>query len=251
MNRHRGKEGLMEWERISSPKIPTKMFQERKEDSMLITDTKKNTLIVETEPHNVVVLCHQKEETPPSSPCIEAPLSVPLRNEALQVKYDEKENFASVGFYAMLPYTLVGYIQLVYHLSVICIFLYVFYLFGSTLYYDYQLRLVSKISEASLKQQDCLAQYRANLCLENPVPALLGTCQTWLDCSKQEPEKIYRIPVLLELLSEWLNIFLEGLSYKTMLLLAISLVLLSVFTNAIFSLAKSKALFQNNKIDYH
>ena len=240
----------MEWERISSPKIPTKIFQELEDDSVLINNIKKDTLLVEAEPHNVLVLCNEKE-VPPSFPCIEAPLTVPLRNEALQAKHDEKENFASVRFYAMLPYTLVGYIQLVYHLSVICIFLYVFYLFGSTLYYDYQLRLVSKISEASLKQQDCLAQYRANLCLENPVPALLGTCQTWLDCSKQEPEKIYRIPVLLELLSEWLNIFLEGLSYKTMLLLAISLVFLSVFTNAVFSLAKSKALFQNNKIHYH
>jgi hypothetical protein len=248
----RGKQGPMEWERLSSQSRSITFAQHSyKEDfkpyeeSIMTDDTDMGDPIKVED----TSLDHINEIVA-LQPKLESKNSISKTLESKIMTDDSPALSPKLGLFALFPYTVLGYIQLIFHAFIITLFISVIYAFGSTLYHDYDLRLRTKIAEAVANQQECLLQYRMNQCRDNPLPALQQLCQSWKDCAEQDTESLYRMPIILELLSEWLNLFLERLSYKSMLLLAASLFLLSLFTNAVFSLAKSKALFQNNKIQF-
>ena len=176
------------------------------------------------------------------------PSSMESSDSSLQKTTGSSLPKPAISLDALLPYTLIGYVQLIYNSIISLGFIYLFYLCLSTLYSDYQLKLVTLLREADIRRQDCHTQYRDNQC-DNPLPALLEACQRWRRCANESPDDIYKIPIILELFSVWLNLFLEKLSYRTMIILACALFLLTIFANAVFSLAKSRALF-HNKIQY-
>lgn len=145
---------------------------------------------------------------------------------------------------SLLPFTLLGYVQLIYNCMLTTLLMYLLYLLLTTLYSDYCLKLSDLEQAAKTRRQACVNQYRENQC-ENPLPALLDSCRRWNACVQHSEEEVYRMPVLLELLASWLDVFLRHMSLRTSLALAAGLLALSLLTNVALTLARTKALFQN------
>ena len=63
---------------------------------------------------------------------------------------------------------------------------------------------------------NCAAQYKANLCGSNPVPAMLRQCGAWETCMNRDPTVVGRAKVGAELIAEVINGFVEPISWKTL-----------------------------------
>jgi hypothetical protein len=74
---------------------------------------------------------------------------------------------------------------------------------------DCALDIVQEIS-------NCAAQFKANLCGSNPVPAMLRQCGAWETCMNRDPTVVGRAKVGAELIAEVINGFVEPISWKTL-----------------------------------
>jgi hypothetical protein len=74
---------------------------------------------------------------------------------------------------------------------------------------DCSLDIVQEIS-------NCAAQFKANLCGSNPVPAMLRQCGAWETCMNRDPTVVGRAKVGAELIAEVINGFVEPISWKTL-----------------------------------
>ncbi|RDB29324.1 Nucleus export protein BRL1 [Hypsizygus marmoreus] len=139
-----------------------------------------------------------------------------------------------------LPYILLGYLQFLFNLSLILLFLYVVVQFILTVQRDVEQR----ISEYSMDiVQDiaiCALQYKNNLCATNAIPAMAQQCANWETCMNRDPAIVGRAKVGAELIAEVVNGFVEPISWKALAFTLTSLSFLTVFINSLLSLFRAR-----------
>lgn len=139
-----------------------------------------------------------------------------------------------------LPYIMLGYLQLFFNLSLILLFLYLLVQFILTVQRDVEQRISEYSMDIVQEIAQCALQYKTNLCVTNPIPAMAHQCSMWETCMNRDPSKVGRAKVGAELIAEVVNGFVEPISWKTLIFTLTSLGFLTVFINALLSLYRSK-----------
>ncbi|KXN84802.1 Nucleus export protein brr6 [Leucoagaricus sp. SymC.cos] len=138
------------------------------------------------------------------------------------------------------PYVLLGYLQFLFNLSLISLFLYLAIQFIITIQRDVEHR-VSEYSQDIVQEiAMCALQYRNNLCETSPIPAMIQQCAKWEACMNRDPAVVGRAKVSAELIAEVVNGFVEPISWKTLIFSLSSLSFLTIFVNALLSLYRTR-----------
>ncbi|KAI0706195.1 Di-sulfide bridge nucleocytoplasmic transport domain-containing protein [Cytidiella melzeri] len=138
------------------------------------------------------------------------------------------------------PYVLLGYLQFFFNLSLVLLFLYLLVQFILTVQRDVEHRISEYSMDIVQEIAQCAMHYRANLCVENPIPAMAHQCGLWETCMNRDPTKVGRARVGAELIAEVVNGFVEPISWKTLIFSITSLSFLTVFVNSLLSLYRSR-----------
>lgn len=142
--------------------------------------------------------------------------------------------------HADTPYILLGYLQFFFNLSLILVFLYLVLQFILTVQRDVEQRISEYSMDIVQEISNCAAQYKANLCGSNPIPAMMRQCGAWETCMNRDPTVVGRARVGAELIAEVVNGFVEPISWKTLVFTLTSLAFLTIFINALLSLYRSR-----------
>ncbi|THH09424.1 hypothetical protein EW145_g2034 [Phellinidium pouzarii] len=138
------------------------------------------------------------------------------------------------------PYILLGYLQFLFNLSLILVFLYLLVQFIFTVQHDVEQRIGEYSMDILQEITTCAQLYKQNLCDTSPIPAMLHQCATWETCMSRDPKIVGRAKVGAEMLAEVVNGFVEPISWKTLLFTLSSLAFMTVFVNALLSLYRSR-----------
>ncbi|KAI5119799.1 hypothetical protein M0805_006596 [Coniferiporia weirii] len=138
------------------------------------------------------------------------------------------------------PYILLGYLQFLFNLSLILVFLYLLVQFIFTVQRDVEQRIGEYSMDILQEITTCAQLYKQNLCDISPIPAMLHQCATWETCMSRDPKVVGRAKVGAEMLAEVVNGFVEPISWKTLLFTLSSLAFMTVFVNALLSLYRSR-----------
>lgn len=138
------------------------------------------------------------------------------------------------------PQVLLGYLQFFFNLSLVLVFLYLLVQFILTVQRDVEHRISEYSMDIVQEIGMCAAQYRNNLCDNNPVPAMIQQCASWKTCMDRDPTMVGRARVGAELIADVINGFVEPISWKTLVFTLTSLTFLTVFVNSLFSLYRSR-----------
>jgi len=138
------------------------------------------------------------------------------------------------------PYVLLGYLQFLFNLSLILVFLYLLVQFIFTVQRDVEQRVAEYSMDILQEITTCASQYKQNLCDTSPIPAMLHQCATWETCMNRDPKIVGRAKVGAEMLAEVINGFVEPISWKTLAFTLSSLAFMTVFVNALLSLYRSR-----------
>ncbi|KAI0310998.1 Di-sulfide bridge nucleocytoplasmic transport domain-containing protein [Amylostereum chailletii] len=138
------------------------------------------------------------------------------------------------------PYVLLGYLQFFFNLSLILLFLYLAVQFILTVQRDVEQRISEYSMDIVQEITNCAAQYKANMCGTNAVPAMMRQCGAWDTCMNRDPTIVGRARVSAELIAEVVNSFVEPISWKTLAFTLSSLAFLTIFINALLSLYRSR-----------
>ncbi|EIM83324.1 uncharacterized protein STEHIDRAFT_83355 [Stereum hirsutum FP-91666 SS1] len=150
-----------------------------------------------------------------------------------------------------LPYVLLGYVQFLFNLSLLLMFLYLVVQFILTIQRDVQYRVSEYSMETVQEISNCASQFKANLCGDNPVPAMIRQCGMWETCMSRDPTMVGRSRVSAELIGEVVNGFFEPISWKTMFFTVSSLAFLTFFINSLLSLYRSRHLPSHAPANMH
>ena len=74
---------------------------------------------------------------------------------------------------------------------------------------EYSMDIVQDIAQ-------CALAYRTNLCAEGRIPAMAAQCALWETCMNRDPTKVGRAKVILEVIGEVINSFVDQISWKTL-----------------------------------
>ncbi|KAI0252661.1 Di-sulfide bridge nucleocytoplasmic transport domain-containing protein [Lactifluus subvellereus] len=138
------------------------------------------------------------------------------------------------------PYVLLGYLQFFFNSALVLLFLYLLVQFVLTVQRDVEQRVAEYSMDIVQEISNCAAQYKANLCGTNPVPAMLRQCGAWDTCMNRDPTVVGRAKVGAELIAEVINGFVEPISWKTLAFTLSSLAFMTVFVNSLLSLFRSR-----------
>jgi len=138
-----------------------------------------------------------------------------------------------------LPYTILGYTQLVFNSSLILLVLYLLVTFILTVQRDVEQRIAQYTIDSLQEIALCTTSYSSNNC-KSPLPALIVQCLEWESCMARDPSVIGRAKVGAEMLAEVINSFVEPISWKTLLFTLSSISFFTVFVNAVINLYRSK-----------
>lgn len=139
-----------------------------------------------------------------------------------------------------LPYILSGYLQFVFNLALILLFLYLLVQFIFTVQHDVKHRISEYSMEIVQDISMCAIQYKTNLCATNSVPAMAQQCGVWETCMNRDPTLVGRARVGAELIAEVVNGFVEPISWKTLAFTLTSLAFFTVFINSLLSLLRAR-----------
>ncbi|KAG6878330.1 hypothetical protein C0993_008508 [Termitomyces sp. T159_Od127] len=115
-----------------------------------------------------------------------------------------------------LPYVLLGYLQFLFNLSLILLFLYLVIQFILTVQRDVEQRISEYSMDIVQEIALCSLQYKTNLCEQNAVPAMAQQCENWKTCMNRDPAIVGRARVGAELIAEVVNGFVEPISWKAL-----------------------------------
>ncbi|KAH0590165.1 Nucleus export protein BRL1 [Termitomyces sp. J132] len=115
-----------------------------------------------------------------------------------------------------LPYILLGYLQFLFNLSLILLFLYLAIQFILTVQRDVEQRISEYSMDIVQEIALCSLQYKTNLCEQNAVPAMAQQCENWKTCMNRDPAIVGRARVGAELIAEVVNGFVEPISWKAL-----------------------------------
>lgn len=138
------------------------------------------------------------------------------------------------------PYVLLGYLQFVFNSALVVLFLYLLVQFILTVQRDVEQRISEYSMDIVQEISNCAAQFKANLCGSNPVPAMLRQCGAWETCMNRDPTVVGRAKVGAELIAEVINGFVEPISWKTLAFTLSSLAFMTIFVNSLLSLFRSR-----------
>jgi len=138
------------------------------------------------------------------------------------------------------PYVLLGYLQFFFNSALVFLFLYLLVQFVLTVQRDVEQRISEYSMDIVQEISNCAAQYKANLCGSNSVPAMLRQCGAWETCMNRDPTVVGRAKVGAELIAEVINGFVEPISWKTLAFTLSSLAFLTIFVNSLLSLFRSR-----------
>ncbi|KAG5646894.1 hypothetical protein DXG03_001970 [Asterophora parasitica] len=139
-----------------------------------------------------------------------------------------------------LPYILLGYLQFLFNLSLILLFLYVVVQFILTVQRDVEQRISEYSMDIVQEIAICALQYKTNLCGSNSIPAMAQQCGNWETCMNRDPAIVGRAKVGAELIAEVVNGFVEPISWKALAFTLTSLSFLTVFINSLLSLFRAR-----------
>lgn len=105
-------------------------------------------------------------------------------------------------------------------------------------------KLFSSMSQAALLEilqsiAHCTTQYKVNGC-DSPPPALVAQCSQWELCASRNPVQVGRGRLVVEVLAELVQGFVEGLGWKVLLFTLTSLSFLTLFVHSLLSLGRSR-----------
>ncbi|KAI0296658.1 Di-sulfide bridge nucleocytoplasmic transport domain-containing protein [Russula brevipes] len=138
------------------------------------------------------------------------------------------------------PYVLLGYLQFFFNSTLVLLFLYLLVQFVLTVQRDVEQRVSEYSMDIVQEISNCAAQFKANLCGTNPVPAMLRQCGAWETCMNRDPTVVGRAKVGAELIAEVINGFVEPISWKTLAFTLSSLAFMTIFVNSLLSLFRSR-----------
>lgn len=138
------------------------------------------------------------------------------------------------------PYVLLGYVQVIFNLSLILLFLYLLVQFIFTVQKDVEHRIGEYSADILQEITTCAQLYVTNLCATSPIPAMLHQCATWETCMSRDPKVVGRAKVGAEMLAEVVNGFVEPISWKTLIFTLSSLSFMTVFVNGLVMLYRAR-----------
>ncbi|KAL5534708.1 hypothetical protein ACEPAG_1172 [Sanghuangporus baumii] len=138
------------------------------------------------------------------------------------------------------PYVLLGYLQFMFNLSLILVFLYLLVQFIFTVQRDVEQRIGEYSMDIYQEISTCTQLYKQNLCATSPIPAMLHQCATWETCMNRDPKVVGRARVGAEMLAEVVNSFIDPISWKTLLFTLSSLAFMTVFVNGLVMLYRAR-----------
>ncbi|KAG6845287.1 hypothetical protein H0H87_011438 [Tephrocybe sp. NHM501043] len=115
-----------------------------------------------------------------------------------------------------LPYILLGYLQFLFNLSLILLFLYLVVQFILTVQRDVEQRITEESMDILQEIAICSLQHKTNLCEHNAVPAMAQQCENWKTCMHRDPAIVGRARVGAEMIAEVVNGFVEPISWKAL-----------------------------------
>lgn len=122
----------------------------------------------------------------------------------------------------MAPGILSAYLQTIFNLGLLSIFIYFFYLIVSTVRYDIDQKVEEYSTDILAEMSKCSHEYVRNNCMPGKrVPALETMCNNWERCMNQDPAVVGRAKVSAETFAEILNGFIEPISLKSMAFLVV------------------------------
>jgi Di-sulfide bridge nucleocytoplasmic transport domain len=155
--------------------------------------------------------------------------------------------------YAVLPYIISGYVQLLFSIIVAGFWLYLLRTFSLAIFSDIDMK-VKLFSEEILEQiAGCSRNYRENRCDPSTrVPAAAAACLAWEQCMARNPEIVAQhTRMTAETIGETLNAFFDTLTWKSIVcivLLSCGLVL-AFNVSASISKEKGKNVYQKISIE--
>lgn len=150
----------------------------------------------------------------------------------------EKENSTRLSNAPLdphIPYILSLYFQLVVNIILWSFMIYFIYLAITTIRSDINL----KVDEFTIKVLDeiakCSKEFSRNKCHLPDRPSIMDEeCDQLERCQNQDPTKIARLKVTIELIAEIINAFVNRLSYKSLLIMMSMLVIFIIHTSLTF-----------------
>jgi len=123
-----------------------------------------------------------------------------------------------------LPSVLSFYMQLTVNIFLATGFMYILWCAWQGVMSDVDIASSKHMSEVMVDMALCAKEYRVNRC-DDRVPQLEKVCGAWETCMNRDPKKVARASVTAKTFAAIFNSFVEEFSYKSMVCLAIYLVL--------------------------
>ncbi|KAG8844317.1 hypothetical protein FRB91_002681 [Serendipita sp. 411] len=141
-----------------------------------------------------------------------------------------------------VPYMLLGYVQFLFNLSLVLVFLYIIIHCIITIQRDVEHSMASYRTELAEQIATCAQLYEINKCfpISQRVPALAKQCGDWESCMQKDPSGVGRARVVAETIGEVINSFVEPISWKTLIFGLISLGFVITFINTLFSFYRAR-----------
>lgn len=141
-----------------------------------------------------------------------------------------------------VPYMLLGYVQFLFNLSLVLVFLYIIIHGIITVQRDVEHRIAEYRTSLAEQIATCAHLYDVNKCfpLSQRVPALARQCADWESCMQKDPSGVGRARVVAETIGEVINSFVEPISWKTLGFGLTSLGFLITLINVLFSFYRAR-----------
>lgn len=140
-----------------------------------------------------------------------------------------------------MPHLLIGYVQLLFNLSLAIILLYIIGGFVHTVRTDIASKTSLHRAKLSHEIEMCSRSYHENKCSpKTRVPALEQKCREWESCMQRRPDDVGGGKVVAETVADIVNGLLEPITIKSLLFIAIALFGCVFVSNYAFALAKSR-----------
>ncbi|KAI3406139.2 hypothetical protein KGF56_000981 [Candida oxycetoniae] len=130
------------------------------------------------------------------------------------------------------PYTLNLYLQLIINLILWSFIVYLIYVTITTINSDIQIKIEEFSIQILEEISACSREYLRNKCDSPDRPRVIDHECSLLDkCRNQDPMKFARSKISIELIAEIINAFFDKISYKSLIILVILLVITIVYTS--------------------
>ncbi|KCV73119.1 hypothetical protein H696_00663 [Fonticula alba] len=139
-----------------------------------------------------------------------------------------------------------GFIQLLFNVSIVAGILYLLYRVYFHISSDIDIRLQRLQQDQSAVVNQCISDYNSNRCSEKDIPkALEKYCSDLLVCMQRNHEDVEQTTIMAQVLAGAVNAFFEQFSIRTVLLCALLIVVGTYITN--LSLTRLQAVTEWRK----